>query len=60
MAIGKYLSLREAIQRGLLNRFAKNHQTTGDREQFERVLAAMTRKPSTSGQAFVPKSRCED
>ena len=60
MAIGKYLSLREAINEGLLKRFAKDHKTTGDREQFESTLSAMTRKPVASDQASDPKSGDED
>ena len=60
MAIGKYLSLREAIREGLLNRFAKEHKAVGDKNQFEKTLAAMTRKPLTDGQASDPKSNDED
>ncbi len=60
MAIGKYLSLREAIREGLLKRFAKEHKTTGDKGQFESTLAAMTRKPLTDGQASGRKSGDED
>jgi predicted RNA-binding Zn ribbon-like protein len=56
MSIGKYLSLREAIDRGLLKRFAKEHRTTGDREQFDAVLSAMIKKPSKDDQASDPKS----
>lgn len=51
MAIGKYLSLREAIREGLLKRFAKEHKSTGDREQFDICLAAMTKTPSTDDTA---------
>ena len=60
MAIGKHLSLREAIREGLLKRFAKEHKTTGDKGQFESTLAAMTRKSSTGDQASDRKSRDED
>ena len=60
MAIGKYLSLREAIREGLLKRFAKKHKTTGDRDQFEGVLDAMIRTPATNGQASDRKSNGED
>lgn len=60
MAVGKYLSLREAIQEGLLKRFAKEHKTTGDKGRFESTLAAMTRKPSTNDQASDRKFRDED
>jgi len=60
MAIGKYLSLREAIERGLFKRFAKEHPTTGDRKQFDSVLTAMIKTPLKDGQASDPTSRSED
>jgi len=60
MGIGQYLSLREAIQEGLLKRFASEHKTTGDREKFADVLTAMIRTPSKGDQASDPKNRCED
>lgn len=60
MAIGKYLSLREAINEGLLKRFAKDHKTTGDKDQFESTLAAMTKKPSAERQAYDRKTHDED
>ncbi len=60
MAVGKYLSLREAIREGLLKRFAKEHKTTGDRNQFNRVLNAMTKTPLATGQASDRKSNDED
>lgn len=60
MAIGKYLSLREAIREGLLQRFAKEHKTIGDKGRFEQTLSAMTRKPATNGQASVPKKSRDD
>ena len=60
MAIGKYLSLREAIRGGLLKRFANEHKTVGDKKRFESTLAAMTKKPLTNGQASDRKSGDED
>ena len=60
MAIGKYLSLREAINDGLLKRFAKDHKTTGDREQLDNVLTAMIKTPSTDDQASARKKGRED
>lgn len=60
MAVGKYLSLREAVREGLLKRFAKEHKTTGDKAQFESTLAAMTKKPSVERQACNRKTHDED
>jgi len=60
MSHGKYLSLREAIKGSFLERFAKEHKTTGDRNQFNRVLNAMTKTPSATGQASDRKSNDED
>lgn len=60
MAVGKYLSLREAINEGLLKRFAKEHKTTGDKDRFESTLASMTKGPVTNGQASDRKSGDED
>jgi len=42
MSRGKYLSLEEARNRGVLDRFAKEHQTEADRDRFERLLKAMS------------------
>ena len=41
MARGKYLSLEEARRIGQLNRFCKEHPSTGDREKFDRLFEAM-------------------
>ena len=60
MAIGKYLSLREAIQESLLKRFAKEHKTVGDREQFDSTLANMLRTPPPTSQASSPKKDGDD
>lgn len=60
MAIGKYLSLREAINEGLLKRFAKEHKTTGDREQFDATLDAMLRKPEATRPASGTKKGGDD
>jgi hypothetical protein len=50
---GKHLSLSEARKTGQLERFAKEHPTTGDREAFEKLLKAMAsgKKPSRSAKA---------
>lgn len=60
MAIGKYLSLREAIREGLLKRFSRQHASEGDEDQFERILDSMTRKPASDRQASAPKSDDDD
>ena len=36
MATGKYLSLEEARKQDRLDRFCKEHPSTGDRDQFDR------------------------
>lgn len=59
MAIGKHLSLREAIREGLLGRFSKAHKSEGDQDEFDRILDAMTRKPSEADQASAPKKGTE-
>lgn len=60
MAIGKYLSLREAIREGLFKRFAREHKSEGDQDEFERILNAMTKKPSEGDQASARKKETED
>ena len=55
MAIGKYLSLEEARKKSLLDRFAREHPSQGDKDRFQCLLDAMTTateaKPETSAQA---------
>lgn len=47
MAIGKYLSLEEARKQGKLERFAKEHPTTGDKKAFDGLLHRMAKnKPN--------------
>ena len=41
MARGKYLSLEEARKSGKLDRFAKEHPSTGDWDRFNRLFEAM-------------------
>jgi hypothetical protein len=49
---GKHLSLSEARKTRQLERFAKEHPATGDRDAFEKLLKAMasgkkpTKKPA--------------
>jgi hypothetical protein len=46
MATGKYLSLEEARKLRRLERFAKEHPTTGNKKQFDLLLHKMAKKPS--------------
>lgn len=43
MATGKYLSLEEARKKKQLERFAKEHPSKGDEQQFDRLLDAMAK-----------------
>ena len=49
MAIGKYLSLEEARKKGLLDRFAKEHHSKGDKKKFDHLMKTMAKKPSKAG-----------
>ena len=60
MAIGKYLSLPEARIRKLINRFVKNHPSTGDEDRFDHLLDAMARKPELDHQTPDSSRRDED
>ena len=53
MSRGKHLSLEEARRSGQLDRYAKEHPATGDRDAFNRVLRAMAsgKKPKAKGKA---------
>lgn len=47
MATGKYLSLEEARKQGKLERFAKEHPTTGNAKAFDSLLDRMVKsKPA--------------
>lgn len=51
MSSGKYLSLEEARKQKALDRFCKEHPSTGDEEQFDEALNAMASgKPSAKHQ----------
>lgn len=50
MAIGKYLSLEEALKKNKLKRFAKEHESKGDRKLFLQLLDRMTRNSPTDDQ----------
>lgn len=47
MAIGKYLNLSEAQKKHLLNRFIREHSSTGDKVKFDRLLEAIAKKPES-------------
>jgi hypothetical protein len=53
MSRGKYLSLEEARKAKQLDRFAKEHQSEGDRAAFAALLGAMATKPEK------PKKGCQ-
>jgi len=60
MATGKYLSLEEARNHGLLDRFCKEHPTYGKKSDFFNLLDAMARKPESDGQTSNRKRPSED
>lgn len=41
MSIGKYISLEEARKKKLLERFAKEHPSKGDKKAFDTLLGNM-------------------
>lgn len=53
MSRGRHLSLEEARRTGQLDRYAKEHPATGDRDRFNALLKAMTsgKKPPAAGKA---------
>lgn len=54
MSVGKYLSLEEARKKKLLERFAKEHPSTGDERAFDAMLGNMAAGKPT---AKKPKKR---
>jgi hypothetical protein len=46
MSHGKYLSLEEARRAKRIERFVKEHPTTGNKKQFDLLLRKMAKKPS--------------
>ena len=60
MSTGKYLGLPEARKQGLLDRFAKEHPSTGDAKSFESVLDAMTKRPKADRPASRKRDRSDD
>jgi len=49
MTTDKYLSLEEARKQGLLDRFAKEHSSKGDKKKFDQLMKAMAKKSSKAG-----------
>lgn len=49
MATGKYISLEEALKKGDLKRFAKEHPSKGDKKQFDELLDRMARNSPKGG-----------
>ncbi len=60
MSTGKYLSLEEARNQEKLERFAKEHQSTGDKPLFEELFNAMAKTPESDGQTSSRKLPDED
>ena len=60
MATGKYLSLEEARNKGLLDRFCKEHPSNGSKRKFTDLLDAMAKKPESSGRTSSRKRRGAD
>jgi len=50
MAIGKYLSLGEALKKGKLKQFAENHPSTGDKKKFDELFNRMAKNLPTDDQ----------
>ena len=57
MSVGKYLSLEEARKKGLLDRFAKEHPTKGNKSAFDNLLGNMAKTPKSSGRTSRLKRR---
>ena len=51
MGIGKYLSLEEARKKGLLDRFAKEHPSKGDKNLFDKLFGRMANGVKSSSKA---------
>ena len=49
MSIGKYTSLQEARKKNKLERFIKEHKSTGDSNQFDKLLDNMAFKKTPKG-----------
>jgi hypothetical protein len=60
MSRGKYLSLPEARKKRQLDRFAKEHPSTGDADELERVIREMAKKPESAGRTSRKKETSDD
>jgi len=49
VAIGKYLSLKEARKQGKMKHFIKEHPSKGDEKQFDNMLNRMTQEKKKGG-----------
>lgn len=60
MSIGKHLSLSEAQKKKLLPRFIKEHPSTGDENEFDRLLDDMVKRPESGDQTSDSSRHGED
>jgi hypothetical protein len=60
MARGKYLSLEEARRAKRLDQFAKEHESEGDEEAFDRLLGAMASGKPPAGNRTSDEGSRED
>lgn len=59
MSIGKHTSLEEARKEKKIDRFSKEHPSTGDEDKFDAILNAMAKKkPSDDGTSDPDTSTC--
>lgn len=59
MSRGKYLSLEEARKKKQLDRFAKEHPSTGDKGLFNRLFKAMTKSRKEGAETSLPDSSAD-
>jgi hypothetical protein len=50
MSRGKYLSLEEARKKHLLDRFCKEHPSTGDKDALDGILDGLIKNPSEASE----------
>lgn len=60
MSTGKYISLEEARNHGLLDRFCKEHPAKGKKADFFALLEAMAKTPESDDQTSTQKHPDED
>jgi hypothetical protein len=60
MSRGKYLSLPEARKKKQFDRFAKEHQSTGDADKLLEVIDKMSRTPESGDQTSKAPEDRED